>query len=175
MDLSTFSTPRPSRKQWVSPPLSVSRHSDDRPQGKNKGLFSSNSSVSLASLTSRVYSSSSSKKHFPAQPVKDPILQPSDGSATRSGKKILSNNPSVISVYSNERKYNLPSEMGIGNRYERQYKSDVFKESTQSYLFGGRLKTVLGKESQVSGLIQYEYAPSFRDQGVTPKIGLRSE
>lgn len=161
---SEINSPRANRKGYISPCISFTKFSDDKNKGKTKGLFSNHN---YGALTSK----GSCKKLFKMPTSADPILQSEAKDVLGTRRKIGSPKISPLTVYSSQRKYNLPSEMGIGNRYERYYTSQVFAETTQSYLFNGKNRVLLGKHSEVSGLLQYDYALPYKDMKITPKIG----
>jgi hypothetical protein len=160
-------SPRPCRKACISPAFSYSRLSEDRPGGKKKGLYSSISSSGFSSQTS-IVNAGSTRKHYSTTTTANPILQDSLELSLKSGKRILNPNPSFLTVYSNSRKFNLPSELGLGTRFDHHYSSKVF---TGESLTERPSKTVLGKSGEVKGLLEYSYALPFKESKVTPKIG----
>lgn len=168
---STLTTPRQCRKGYVPPSLYYSKYSEDRPKGKGQ-LSSSARSSAFDFYKTEAAKQNSRKKIFQPQNSSNPILQEEilhQGPA--SSRKIGSAAPSPLTIYSSQRKYNLPSEMGIGNRYEKHYSSQIFKEFNTTYLFNGKTKPLLSKKAEVQGLLKYEYALPFKEEKVTPKIG----
>jgi hypothetical protein len=86
----------------------------------------------------------------------------------KTGKRILDPKPSFLTVYSNNRRFNLPSEMGIGNRFDRTYSSQVFTGGSVTERPG---RNSLAKTGEVKSLIQYSYALPFKEMNITAKIG----
>lgn len=113
----------------------------------------------------------SNRKHFIQKESQNPILQEKIMTGSKSGKRLIDPKPSPLTLYSNERKYNLPASMGLGNRYEVHYKSQVFEETDKTYLFNGSNKNLLGKPGEVQGLLNYSYALPYKEEKLTPKIG----
>lgn len=113
----------------------------------------------------------SNRKHFAQKDSQNPILQEKIITSSRSGKKLIDPKPSPLTLYSNERKYNLPASLGLGNRYMVHYKSQVFEETDKSYLFNGSYKNLLGKPGEVPRLLNYSYALPYKEEKLTPKIG----
>ena len=156
---------RSSRKALISPSFDYSKYSEERPKGKTRGLFFTNS-TSINTERKKSY-----KKLFLCKTSRDPILQNSPLKPINKGKKVLPSAPSCLVKYENERKHKLPSELGIGNRYEQHYQSQIFKETSVSYLFNGKNKTLLSKTCEVSKLLKYDYALQYKDLKITPKVG----
>ena len=169
---STMSSPRISRKAYIPPKINFSKYSEERPKGKIQGLYSCNSSNTFDFRNNGTLNKNSSKKLFHAESTMNPILQETCKTDNQvSGKKIISSLPSPSTVYASQRKFNLPSELGIGNRYNQYYNSSVFKDSKDSYLFNGKTKTLLSKNEQVSSLLRYDYALPYKEVKITSKIG----
>jgi len=116
-------------------------------------------------------SSQSNRKHFTQRESPNPILPEKTLFHSKSGKKLLDPRPSPLTVYSNERKYNLPASLGIGSRYDKHYRSQVFVETDRTYLFNGSNKSLLGKPGEVPDLLRYSYALPYKEEKLTPKIG----
>ena len=116
-------------------------------------------------------SSQSSRKHFIQKESPNPILQEKVLISSKSGKRLIDPKPSPITVYSNERKHNLPASLGLGTRYEIHYRSQIFKETEKSYLSDRSSKSLLGKTGEVPSLLKYSYALPYREEKLTSKIG----
>lgn len=166
---STLSS-KPCRKACLSPNFYFSKYSEERPKGKTLGLFSSNSTSSFG-VDSSLNKNRSSRKTFHPKTNRNPILQDSDITSPKSGKKILTSHPLPTTVYENKRKFHLPAELGIGNRYLQHYSSEVFKETDACYLFNGKTKNLLSKDSGISKVLKYDYALEYKSDKITPKIG----
>lgn len=115
--------------------------------------------------------SQSNRKHFIQNESPNPILQEKVLISSKSGKKLIDPKPSPLTVYSNERKYNLPASLGIGNRYDKYYRSQVFEETDKTYLFSGSNKSLLSKPGEVPDLLRYSFALPYKEEKLTPKVG----
>ena len=58
--------------------------------------------------------------------------------------------------------------MGIGNRFDRTYSSQVFTGGNVTERPG---RSSLAKTGEVKNLIQYSYALPFKEMNITAKIG----
>jgi hypothetical protein len=158
-----------------------SKYPLERPKGKTKTQFSKNSerTFHIAAADIEEYKPSirvniPQNTHGYQRPqsirtgYKENLGVEKEEKLGNRGEKIGS--PSPILKYENERRYCLPSDMGIKRvMVGPGTKSSVFEDSKRSYLFGGRFKSVLKKESDIGKVLGYEFALPYRDEKITPK------
>lgn len=167
-------------KAQIKPTFFYSKYPEERPKGKVKTEFSKNSVSSFhISQEGQVKHRPSIRVNIPTTTLhyerpqsirvvgysqnREPIIEEKTIRI-----KTKNGSPSPILRYENEKRYFLPAEFGrISN--SKNTESKVFEENPQSYLFNGKIRNLLSKPTEISGVIGYEFALPYREQKVTAK------
>ena len=169
-------------KALVNQTFYHSKYPQERPKGRIKTEFSKNSdsTFQIASEDSLAYRPSirvniqiPNVKYERPQSIKvsgySKNREPSAEENLLRKPKLNRGNPSPLLRYENQKKYMLPSEIKATPKTFNHNTSKVFEDTTESYLFNGRIKYVVSKPTEISSVIGYEYALQYRDQKVTSK------
>lgn len=170
-------------KGGLTPTFFYSKYPQERPKGKIQSEYSKNS-YSTFSIASEdiIEHRPSIRVNIPTVTKEDPkpqsirVLGYSRNRSPEVIEKIIlrsgtyNGSPSPILRYENQRKYCLPAEIGKTKASAAHNSSRVFENSTQSYLFNGKIKILPNKPTEISSVIGYEFALPYRDQKITAKL-----
>ena len=113
----------------------------------------------------------SRRKHLQTNDPRNPILQQETcfEPAPIRPRNNQDWRPSPETEYSNERRFMLPSELGVAKPelYQRRNQSSLFKEEAEE--LPHPTKRIIPRPSEAPSVLQYKYALPYRDQTVSDK------
>ena len=164
-----------------TPTFFYSKYPQERPKGKTKTEFSKNSASTFSIASEELidyrpsirvniqqthiqYDRPQSIRVVGYSQSREPIIE------EKVFKTRLQREPSPLLRYENDRKYCLPTEVGVKKPNKLFNSSRVFEDTNESYLFNGKIKNVKNKPTEISSVIGYEFALPYREQKVTAKL-----